>query len=210
VSAPAGDLVLVRHAPTKLQAEVRSAEWELAPGARELSVELAGLLAGLRLQAPGSPPSAELPIGPIDLVVTSHEPKAVGTGRLLAKELGVRAVTASGLEEHHRERLEILPQVAWNRTLKRFFANPEVLLFGKETGAEARARFLAAVRALLDERPGQRLAVVSHATVMTLLLAEPNGLDPFQLWRSVKMPEAFVVDAATFRIGARLAPAGAT
>ena len=141
----------------------------------------------------------------IDAVVTSHEPKAVGTGRVLAAELGVPASTAPDLEEHHRAGRRLMDEAEWQRTLKRFFANPDVLLFGTETGAEARARFERGVRAALAERPGKRLALVSHATVMTLLLAGPNGLDPYELWRTVRMPEAFVVRADDLRIVERVA-----
>jgi len=195
-----GDLVLVRHAPTRLEEGVPSAAWELAPGARELTSQLAVRLAALRLAAPGAGA-----LGGIDAVVTSHEPKAVGTGRVLAAELGVPASTAPDLEEHHRAGRRLMDEAEWQRTLKRFFANPDVLLFGTETGAEARARFERGVRAALAERPGKRLALVSHATVMTLLLAGPNGLDPYELWRTVRMPEAFVVRADDLRIVERVA-----
>src|SRR5690606_38600573 len=127
-----GDLVLVRHAPTRLEEGVPSAAWELAPGARELTSQLAARLAALPLAAPGAGA-----LGGIDAVVTSHEPKAVGTGRVLAAELGVPASTAPDLEEHHRAGRRLMDEAEWQRTLKRFFANPDVLLFGTETGARS-------------------------------------------------------------------------
>lgn len=195
-----GDLVLVRHAPTQLDGEALAATWTLAPGARELTRALAASLAGLRLAAPGGPATP----GGLDAVVTSHEPKAVGTGRLLASALGVPLATDPDLEEHHRHRKGILEQAAWNRTIRRFFANPEVLVFGSETAAEAGERFRRGVRGALARRPGRRLALVSHGTVITLLLAEPNGLDPFELWSSLEMPEAFVVRSGDLRIVERI------
>jgi len=187
-------LVLVRHAPTVPRAGVNSAEWALAPGANALTLELAAALKGKF---------------PVDLVVTSHEPKAVGTGRALATGLGVRAVTAPDLEEHHRQRTALLDEAAWHRTVKRFFGSPHVLLFGQETGAEARSRVEHGLRAAQAAHSGKRLAVVSHATVLTLLLAAPNSLAPYELWLTMRMPEALIVEAATLRIVARVAPAGA-
>lgn len=192
--------MLVRHAPTVPQAGVNSAQWSLDAGAAELTAELAAQLAATY---------------PVDLVVTSHEPKAVGTGRTLAAGLGVRSVTAPDLEEHHRKRTALMDGAEWQRTLKRFFGSPHVLLFGQETGAEARRRFERGLRAVQASSAGgtggtgstgRRLAVVSHATVLTLLLAGPNGLAPYDLWRTFRMPEAVVVHPESLRIIARLAP----
>ena len=187
-------LVLGRHAPTVPRSGVTSSEWSLAPGANELTQALAAALKG------------EFPI---DLVVTSHEPKAVGTGRTLAAGLGVKAITGPDLEEHHRQRTALLDEAAWLRTVRRFFGSPHVLLFGQETGAEARSRMQRGLRAAQGAHAGKRLAVVSHATVITLLLAGPNALAPYDLWRSMRMPEALVVEPGTLRILARVAPQGA-
>ena len=143
---------------------------------------------------------------PVDLVIASHEPKAVGTGRVLAKSLGARMQVGADLEEHHRDRTALMPEADWHRTIKRFFENPSVLLFGQETGDEARRRFERGLRAAQAEHAGKRLAVVSHATVITLLLAGPNGVAPFELWRTLRMPEAVVVEADSLRLVGRLAP----
>lgn len=193
-SAGAGYLVLVRHAPTTLQAGVPSAQWQLTGDARSLTTELAAQLASSY---------------PVDRVVTSHEPKAIGTGRTLASKLGVKSVTGPDLEEHHRQRTVLMEEAEWQRTLKRFFGSPQVLLFGQETGAEARRRFDRGLRAAQREHPRQRLAVVSHATVLTLLLAGPNALEPYDLWRTVKMPEALVVHPESLKIIERIMPEGA-
>lgn len=187
-------LVLVRHAPTVPQAGVNSAQWSLDANARQLTAELARLLA------------ADFPV---DLVVTSHEPKAVGTGRYLAAGLGARSVTGPDLEEHHRQRTALMEEEQWQRTIRRFFGSPHVLLFGQETGAEARRRFERGLRAAQTRHADRRLAVVSHATVLTLLLAAPNALAPYDLWRTIRMPEALVVDPQSLRILQRVAPEGA-
>ncbi len=190
-SEPTDRLVLVRHAPTVPQAGVNSAQWELDRSATELTNRLARQMAART---------------PVDLVVTSHEPKAVGTGRTLAAALGVRSLTAPDLEEHHRKRTALMEEAEWQRTIKRFFGSPHVLLFGQETGAEARRRFERGLRAVQEQHADKRLAVVSHATVITLLLAGPNGVAPYELWRTFRMPEAVVVNARTLEIIERFAP----
>lgn len=184
-------LVLVRHAPTVPVAGVNSADWALEGNAHLLTGALA---AQLRERYP------------VDVVVTSHEPKAVGTGRTLAARLGVPTVTAPGLEEHHRQRTALLEADQWQRTIRRFFANPHVLLFGQETGNEARARFERGLSAALAAQRGKRVAVVSHATVLSLLLAEPNSVPPYDLWRTLRMPEALVVNPASLEIIERVVP----
>jgi len=184
-------LVLVRHAPTVPAPGVNSVRWELDASATRLTASLAAQVAASY---------------PVDLVVCSHEPKAVGTGRTLAAGLGVRAVTAPDLEEHHRKSTALMDEAQWQRTVRRFFGSPHVLLFGQETGAEARRRFEKGLRAVQVAHGGKRLAVVSHATVLTLLLAGPNGLAPYDLWLSLRMPEAVVVDPRSLRILERFAP----
>jgi broad specificity phosphatase PhoE len=198
-------LILVRHAPTQLQEGVRAAEWRLTADARDLTSGLARQLAALAANRA----DGEAVTGAPEVILTSHEPKAIGTGRWLAAELGVSATAVQGLEEHHRRRsVTLLDEAEWHRTLRRFFANPDVLLFGEETASEARQRFAAALRRAQEQRPGKRLAVVSHGTVMALLLAAANDLPAYDLWRGLKMPEAFVLDA-DLRIVRRLAPDGA-
>lgn len=183
--------MLVRHAPTIPEAGVNSAQWALTADARQRTEALARQLIGAY---------------DVDLVVTSREPKAVGTGRTLAAGLGVRSVIGADLEEHHRRRTALMPEAEWFRTIKRFFDNPHVLLIGQETADEARLRIERGVNAALRENPGKRLALVSHANVLSLLLAKPNGVPPYELWRTFKMPEAVVVHPETFEIIERVAP----
>lgn len=193
------DLVLVRHAPTVPVSGVRPESWSLAPGAMEETAALGLALAKVRLERPGAP------VGPgIDAVIASRELKAVATARSLAHALGAELSTAPGLEEHHRSASQLLERSEFERTIRRLSASPDALVFGEETAHEAGARFRDAVTAVLESRAEQRLAIVSHGTVLTLLLAAPNGLDPFSLWSSLSMPEALVVRSADWRIVERL------
>lgn len=195
----AADLVLVRHAPTSPVSGIPPEAWSLAPGAMEESAALGFALAKLRLEREGAPS------GPgIDAVVASRELKAMATARSLAHVLGAEIGTAPGLEEHHRTAGQLLERSDFERTVRRFFASPDTLVFGEETAREAEARFRDAVVAVMGSRPAQRLAIVSHGTVLTLLLAAANGLDPFSFWSSLSMPEALVVSSSDWRILERI------
>lgn len=171
------EVVLVRHASTRREAAVPAAQWRLQDGSAERIAVLAA-----RLE----------PLG-LDAVVASLEPKAVATGRELARHLGLPLASAPRLHEHQRGNLPLLDDGAWRDTLRRFFRYPDVLVFGRETASEARERFRAGLAAALHRDGRQRPAVVAHGTVMSLLVARPSGLDPFELWSSLAMPEAWLV-----------------
>lgn len=188
------EVVLVRHAPSRLDPRRPSSAWRLQENAGEAIRDLAERLEPLAL----------------DLVVTSLEPKAVATGRGLAERLRLPVTSAPRLHEHDRGNVPLLSDEAWNDTLRRFFRHPDVLVFGRETATEARERFRAGLHAALERTPAERPAVVAHGTVMSLLVAEANDLDPFELWRSVAMPEAWLLGWPDLKLKARIAADGPT
>ncbi len=171
------EVVLVRHAPSRKERDRPASEWHLEAGAGASIRVLADRLEALDLHR----------------VVASMEPKAVATGRGLANHLKLPFTSAPRLHEHERGSLPLLDESTWNDTLRRFFRHPDVLVFGRETANEARARFRSGLETVLERTPGKCPAVVAHGAVMTLLVAEPSGLDAYELWSTVRMPEAWVV-----------------
>lgn len=171
------DVVLVRHAPSRPDPGRAAVAWRPARDA------------GPRIRALGE---ALVPLR-VDLVVASTEPKAVATGRRLAAELDVPYTSAPRLHEHERGHLPMLEERAWLDAVRRSLRHPDVLVFGRETANEARRRFRSALERVLSRAHAERPAVVAHGTVMSLLVAGPNGLDAFDLWRSLEMPEAWLV-----------------
>ncbi len=135
----------------------------------------------------------------INFVVTSSENKAIETGRLLAKALDKPNFSFEGLEEHNRTGVPYLGQDDWLETLKQFFKNPNELIFGKETATEARLRFDNAIQHLLAAYPNKTLAVVSHATVMSLFIGHYNDLDAWSVWQTLKMPDMRVLTLPNFK-----------
>ncbi len=172
-------LVLVRHAATVPTAGRPPATWPLRQGA---AADVAAL--GRRLAEAGTS---------VGSVVTSIEPKAVATGRWLAGAAGVRPTTAPGLQEHERGALPVLDERAWQAAVRRLFRYPDTLVFGRETATEALRRFARALEAVMAAHAEDDVTVVSHGTVMSLLVAAHNDVDAFELWSSLAMPEALVL-----------------
>ena len=197
------DLVLVRHARPLLLAGVEAARWELDPGAVPEIEALGHALAACL------PAVADVRLA--GTVVASHEPKAQATARELARVWGRHHSQAAGLEEQHRGVLPLVDDLTWRATVSRVFTSPHELVLGEETGFEAERRFAAAVeavRAAATARGEGLSIVVSHGTVMTLYLAAANHLDPGELWGSLAMPEAMLVDSRTRHLVARLGANG--
>src|SRR4051794_25818359 len=79
-------LILVKHAPPEVVPGVAPEKWTLSAKGRDLCAPLADQLAA---HAPA-------------VIVSSEEPKAAETARLVAERLNVPWHTAHGLHEHDR------------------------------------------------------------------------------------------------------------
>ena len=171
-------LVLAKHAVPAVDANVPASEWHLSAdgvdGARRLGEQL-------RAIAP-------------DVVVSSVERKALQTGSIAAEVLDVTFHTAADLHEHVR------PFVARERfeaEMERFFARPQVKVFGDESAAEAESRFTRGLDAVVRAHGSDRLAVVAHGTVLSLHLAARYGLDAYATWSRLGLPAYVVVERRT-------------
>ena len=171
-------LILIRHSLPVMRADVPAARWALSPEGQQRCKTLAEVL---RTYTP-------------EVVVTSREPKAVETGDLIAERLAVPVVQGEGLHEHDRRNVELFPSRAeFESRVARFFAAPEVLIFGQETADEAHARFAAAVHRVMASRAEENVAIVTHGTVMTLYVSRVVGLEPLPFWRSLGLPALVVL-----------------
>ena len=169
-------LILVRHSLPEISPSLPAKQWSLSEAGRQRCRPLANRLAAL---AP-------------DVIVTSDEPKAMETGRIVAALLGKPLKTAQGLHEHDRSNVAFESTEWFEAAVARFFAEPGRLVFGNETADQAHRRFSEAVANVLEEHPEQNVAIVAHGTVMTLFVARTGGLEPFPFWKRLGLP-AFVV-----------------
>lgn len=171
-------LVFIRHAAPETDSTAPASEWRLSHAGRAAARALAEELR---------------PIG-LTRLISSFEPKAVETAQILGRELMIPTVIAAGLHEHDRSNLGFVPaQERFEALVRDLFARPAERVFGLESADEAHARFQSAVTRLLEENPGETLGIVSHGTVISLLLSRANGLDGFSFWQGLSMPAMQVV-----------------
>lgn len=169
-------LILVKHSMPQIVEDTPPRTWQLSAAGRERCVPLADKLV---VYQPG-------------LIVTSDEPKAAETGRIVAGILRVPCATMPDLHEQERTGEPFTTAEEFERKMKAFFAAPSALIYGNETADAAGARFSGAVGAILRAYPDQDVVVVAHGTVITLFVAQHNRIEPFGFWKQLKLP-SFVV-----------------
>ena len=176
-------LLLAKHSAPEITPAVISHRWVLSGHGRARSLWLAD-----EWRCPG-----------VQKVYASLEPKALETAALVAAELGVGVHPQHGLEENDRTGLGHLPADELRQTIGRFFQQPDQLIIGRETAASARARFESAVREIAAHASEADVGVVAHGTVITLLVAAHNAVEPMALWSQLETPSYLALDAAAFR-----------
>lgn len=167
-------LILVRHAQPAIDEDRPPPEWRLSEAGRAAAGALAERLA------------AYAPVA----AVASPEPKALETGEIIAGRLRLTVTSDAGFAEHHRPDLPFGTREDFEARMAAFFADPTEPLFGGESGQAARARFAET----LIRNPPRPLLVATHGTILSLYLAPILRLDPFELWKGLRLPEAFVLD----------------
>jgi 2,3-bisphosphoglycerate-dependent phosphoglycerate mutase len=177
-------LVLVKHALPVLDMSRPPREWPLSAEGELQSKQLAGRLREF------------LPLR----LVTSTEPKAWSTGRVIAAELDLQVSAVDGVQEFDR------PASPWQAKFDRerenaaIFDDPTRRVLGEESGLDALNRFSAAIRAEQDRTVEQNLVVVTHGTVIALFVAAHNPVNAFELWRDLECCSFVVLDRGSFSL----------
>lgn len=174
-------LVLVKHAPPDVVPGTPPDEWHLSADGVAAADRLAARLAPLA----------------IDVVVSSLEPKAMETAKVVAAALDVTFHTGDDLHEHRRRTAGYSSEEVFEASIRGLFERRAEVVFGEESGAAAEQRFTNALDALVKAHRGDRLAVVAHGTVIALHLEARYGLDGFSVWRRLGLPSYVVVDQRT-------------
>lgn len=178
-------LILVRHSMTQQDPTLPSAEWRLSHPGRQACSALAETL---------------VPFSP-SLIVSSMEPKAIETAQLTAHILNIPSEIAVGLQEHDRSQLGFVQSnQRFEILIKELFDTPAKVMFGTECADQAHDRFSASLDHLLKAYPEDILAVVTHATVLSLFVAPINNLDTFEFWQALNMPEVLVLKLPDFEL----------
>jgi broad specificity phosphatase PhoE len=178
-------VVLVKHALPELRAGVAPRHWTLGTrgeaGARRLATVLRQFGA-FRLEH-------------------SPEPKASRTAELIAIELGLERHERPGLEEIDRPASPILSRAEHTAHNARLFAAPSLAVVGNESAERALARFeLALAAAVSDTAAHEHLVVITHGTVIALLVAAHNAVDGSTLWQRLECPSFVTLLADGYRL----------
>jgi broad specificity phosphatase PhoE len=150
-------LWFVRHAAVELELDRPASTWQLTEDGRAEAEAIAVRLA------------------PVRRVLSSPEPKALGTAEPLAVRSGVQIEVDPRLREVRRE--ANLPDYGAHREAVRRYLEGE-LVAGWEPADDARARFAEVLEGLDDA------AVVTHATVLSLFLGYG-----FEQWGRIALPD---------------------
>lgn len=177
-------LLLVRNAAPEKSGQKPSHLWPLSEAGRAACVPLA---AALRPRGPTA-------------ILSSDEPKGIETAELVAAELRLPHAVVPGLHEHDRSNVPNLPTREFVSSMALFFAKPTQRVFGLESANQVLSRAEEALQDAVSDRPGQNLAVVTHAAVIAVVAAAHSRFDAYQLWRAMKAPSFVVLDAATLAL----------
>ena len=145
-------LILVRHAMPAIDAELPTKDWPISPEGRAAARRMAEKLA------------AFVPA----CVISSTEPKAADTGRIVAERLAAPIAFDGDLVEHRRETVAFLPRAEVEAAIEALFRRPDELVYGEENADQAHARFAGAVERHRAAHPNEALVVASHGTVISL------------------------------------------
>jgi len=171
-------LLLVKHSLPEIKKSLPAREWELSETGRLRAHLLAERLRPYQPEA----------------IVSSIEPKAVETAKIIAgkHELGLQIV--EDLHEHDREQIPYLSRAEFEMSVRQFFINPDRLVFGSETANEAHLRFSQAVHSILNIHQSKTTVVVSHGTVISLFVSRLTGISDLLLWNELGLPGFVVLD----------------
>jgi broad specificity phosphatase PhoE len=157
-------VLYVTHAEVAIDPAVPVPDWALSPGGRARHRAFARRMRGAGLGA----------------VYSSPERKAREAAAILAAEVALPVVVAEDLHENDRSATGYLPPAEFEAVADAFFARPDESVRGWERAADAQARIVGAVEAILRGDPaGGVVAIVGHGGVGALLMCrvldEPIG-----------------------------------
>ena len=108
-------------------------------------------------------------------VVSSAERKAIETGQILCRHLGVPLEIREGMHENDRTATGFLPSAEFEVTADEFFRKPDISVRGWERAIDAQTRIRREIDAALAETVSGDVAFVGHGGVGTLLLLSLAG-----------------------------------
>lgn len=171
-------LILVKHSLPKIIEDLPAREWRLSEEGRSRAKRLAEQL--MQYQP--------------EVIVSSMELKAQETAEIVARNYNLTFNTVEGLHEHDRSDVSYLSPEQLRTSVRKFFQNPDKLVFGKETADQVHARFYRAVHSVLYKHERKTVVVVSHGTAISLFVSRLTGSSDFDLWNMLGLPSFIAMD----------------
>ncbi|MBA2345095.1 MAG: histidine phosphatase family protein [Rubrobacter sp.] len=181
---PERTLILVKHARPEILPELPPNRWRLSDEGRR---DCAALAKRLREYAPS-------------VIVSSEEPKAIETARIVAERMDVNRCVHHNLHEHDRTGAPFGTEAEFRLSARKFFRNPETLVWGNETAAQARDRFTGAIDAVLQQYRESNVVVVTHGTVISLFIAQHSDIEGYELWLELGLASFCVLSLPEFEL----------
>lgn len=124
--------------------------------------------------------------------VSSTERKAIETGQAIASRCGIDLSTDAALNEQGLDSVPFIPDRAtFLARVHDHFQFPERAVLGNEPARHAADRLEAAVHRH-SQTGDSPVVLVSHGRVLASYLARLSGDDPWGIWESMTMPDAFL------------------
>ncbi|MBK9926255.1 MAG: histidine phosphatase family protein [Anaerolineales bacterium] len=171
-------LILVKHSNPDVIKLAPAREWGLSENGRIRAQKLAEKL---KLYEP-------------EVIVSSIEPKARQTAEIISENLGLNFVALNGLHEHDRSQSPFYEDDEFQRLVRDFFNNPDMLIFGNETADQALIRFRDSIDSVMRSYTEQTVIVVAHGTVISLFVSWLTGEDGYLLWNKLGLPSFLILD----------------
>lgn len=177
-------LYLIRHPKTQFDPDVPASLWQLS---NEGQAQVEALI--------------DAPIWAcVTTVYTSDQYKAWIVGSRIRSVYGIPFVSVPDLAEAQRD--EWIGEEQFFAAQAAFFALPDRSPVSSwESADAAKARFVAAMESILERHPkNESIALVSHATVLTLYVAHLVNESPsYDAWSQLGFAEIMAMDRGSLR-----------
>lgn len=172
------NLILIKHSQPEIVETLPARGWHLSEEGKVRAERLANRLISYQPES----------------LFSSVEPKAIETAHILGAGLDLKVSVFEDLHEHDRSTAPYLSKDQFENSVREFFLNPYLLVFGNETADQSHHRFSKAVHSILESNRNKTIAIVSHGTVISLFVSRLSGVSDFSLWKELGLPSFLVLD----------------
>ncbi|MYA60270.1 MAG: histidine phosphatase family protein [Chloroflexi bacterium] len=176
-------VLLVRHSRPCISNQMSYKDWPLSDEGKRLALQAAEHVAELK---PG-------------LIGSSNERKAMETAETIARHCGMNVEVEPDLREHDRTGVPWRGSATRQQELQALFANPNTVVFGRESASQALGRLTTAIDRVTTRTPAPWV-LVTHGTVMALYLAKLTGRAAIEVWSQLGLPTVATVDLGNRRL----------